>query len=110
MKILFLCTANENRSRTAEFYFQQRYPQHNIRSAGLSAKECNRSGGRLCSKELLDWADKIFVMEKKHRQRIEQYMADAYNQKITTLNIEDIYKFMEQKLIKVLAIKTGQIQ
>lgn len=109
MKILFLCTANESRSRTAEFYFQQRYPQHNIRSAGLSAKECNRSGGRLCSTNLLDWADQIFVMEQKHLQRIEHFMADIYNQKITVLNIEDIYKFMEQELIKVLEMKTAEL-
>jgi protein-tyrosine-phosphatase len=49
MNILFLCTANLHRSRTAEDYFKSLDSTHTFKSAGLSEKYCTQ----LCSVELL---------------------------------------------------------
>lgn len=105
MNILFLCTANLHRSRTAEFYFQKQWPKHCVRSAGLSEKECSRNQGRLCTPELIAWADKVFVMESHHLDRIEQNIGKSHNSKIAVLDIADIYQFMQKALIEELIRK-----
>ena len=68
MKILFLCTSNIHRSLTAEHYFRVKYPQYEFRSAGLSQKYCKKHGSKLCTTEMLEWADNVFVMEQKHTE------------------------------------------
>ena len=105
MNILFLCTSNLHRSRTAEFYFQKYWPSHNVRSAGLSQSECNRHQSRLCTEELVVWADNIFVMELAHLERIEQNLGKSHSSKITVLGIEDIYQFQQKELVETLISK-----
>ena len=102
MNILFLCTANLNRSKTAELYFASRDPVNVYRSAGLSKKECNRNGTTLCTEEMLEWADTVYVMEHTHIVRIEQYTGQRFLNKIINLNIPDIYRFGEGALIEKL--------
>ena len=85
MNILFLCTANLHRSRSAKDYFK---------SAGLSEKYCAKYGSRLCSSELLDWAEKIYVMEPQHVERITEHEGESYLAKIEILHIDDIYQYM----------------
>lgn len=106
MNVLFLCTANIQRSKTAEDLFSARYTDHNFKSAGLSKKECSRNGSTLCTEELLQWADRIYVFEQMHIERIKQHTADEYIDKIECLNIEDIYKYMQAELIQVLKQRT----
>ena len=53
MNTLFLCTANIQRSKTAEELFQALDKQNVYRSAGLSAKYVAKAGATLCSEELL---------------------------------------------------------
>lgn len=106
MNILFLCTANKNRSRTAEEYFrQQDLPYYKFLSAGLSAKECARNKSKLCSVELLEWANRVFVMEKMHQERIEEYTGSRFTDKIIVLGIEDIYSYYQPELISELNSK-----
>jgi len=100
--MLFLCTANMHRSRTAEDYFREQYPQHHFKSAGLSEKYCQKYGTRLCTIELLDWADKIYVMEHMHSERIAKYAGEQYLQKVVVLGIEDVYQYMQPELIRCL--------
>lgn len=107
MNILFLCTSNLHRSRTAEFYFQLHWPTHHVRSAGLSRKECDHHQGRMCTPELISWAEKIFVMESRHLQRIEQHLGKNHTGKVTVLGIEDIYQFMQPELIDELVGKVS---
>jgi predicted protein tyrosine phosphatase len=107
MNILFLCTSNLHRSRSAEFVFQREWPEHDIRSAGLSPKECSRRGGRLCTDELILWADKIYAMEEIHRDTVLRYSnIEVDSQKIEVLGIEDHYQFMDRGLIELLRLKT----
>lgn len=102
MNILFLCTANLNRSKTAEVYFAAKDPAHTYRSAGLSEKECGRNGTTLCTEEMMEWADVIFVMQNSHIRRIEQYTGQRFLKKIVNLDIPDVYKFGETALIEQL--------
>lgn len=100
MNILFLCTANKHRSKTAEDYFRAQCPNHRFKSAGLSQKFCEQFGTTLCSGEMLEWADRIFVMEERHKDRIAEYTGDIHLNKITILHIEDIYQHMQIELLE----------
>tara|TARA_R110000772_G_scaffold190703_2_gene301507 strand:+ start:18911 stop:19255 length:345 start_codon:yes stop_codon:yes gene_type:complete len=102
MKILFLCTANIQRSRTAEDHFRENYPEHSYKSAGLSEKYCKQHRTTVCTTELLDWADKVFAMETMHLQRIEDYAGKHYLDKVENLTIEDVYQYMQPDLVKTL--------
>lgn len=105
MKILFLCTANINRSRTAEDYFSKMVPGHEYRSAGLSEKYCTKHGTTLCSVKLLEWADLILVMESAHRERITEHTGRSFSDKIRVLDIPDLYQYMQPELITILTRK-----
>ena len=100
MNILFVCTANIHRSKTAEDIFRADAPTHNFKSAGLSQKECTRNGSTLCTIEMLKWADMVYVFESKHTDRIREYAGEEFEQKIQCLHIEDIYQYMQPALIK----------
>ncbi len=95
-KILFICSGNKLRSPTAEVYFEQQ--GYETRSAGTSRDAINVVGV-----EDLKWADQVIVMESKHKQRIQAYFPRISKyKKIRVLNIPDNYKYMDDKLIKVL--------
>jgi len=102
MNILFLCTANLHRSRSAENHFKSLESNYTFQSAGLSEKYCKKYGSRLCTVELLNWAELIFVMEPMHKKRIFEYAGDHYSDKITVLNIDDIYQYMQPELLQEL--------
>lgn len=102
MNILFLCTANLHRSRTAEDYFKSVKNSHIFKSAGLSEKYCTKYGSSLCTFELLDWAEKIYVMETFHAERIAEYADKHYLAKVEILHIDDIYQYMQPELLEKL--------
>ena len=99
MNILFICSRNKWRSPTAEAIYKNRQ-EHKIKSAGTepSAKI------RVSPKDLI-WADTIFVMEKKHRQRIiDKFPYEIKDKKIVILDIEDKYKYMDKELIEMIKL------
>jgi predicted protein tyrosine phosphatase len=107
-KVLFVCTANIQRSLTAEHYFTSFYSPSSskrvtFKSAGVSAKECKRNGSALCTVELLEWADQVFVFEQMHIDRIVEYTGQRFLHKIHNLDIEDRYQYMEEGLIRKLS-------
>jgi predicted protein tyrosine phosphatase len=106
MNILFLCTANLHRSRTAEDYFRSVNNKHVFQSAGLSEKYCKQYKTRLCNVELLEWADKIYAMEPMHVERISQHTEERYLAKIEVLDIDDIYQYMQTELLEKLKSST----
>lgn len=110
MNILFLCTSNLNRSKTAEDHFAVKDPLRVYRSAGLSEKECKRNSTTLCSEELLEWADVVFVMEDEHVRRIEQYTGQRFLDKVINLNIPDVYQYGESALIEQLEKRRQAMQ
>ena len=103
--LLFVCSANKDRSKTAEDYFSVQYPNLQFDSAGTNKKTCNQFGTNYISVEQLDWADIVFVMEQKHLKAIKEMFGNSYFNKITILNIKDVYKYGSQDLIELLKSK-----
>jgi protein-tyrosine phosphatase len=97
MNILFICSRNKKRSLTAETVFKKD-TNNSIRSAGTE------DGARIkVTEKLVNWADLIFVMEKKHKQRImSKFSHTLYNKEIITLDIPDIYEYMDEELVEIL--------
>ena len=103
--ILFICSANKDRSKTAEDYFSEIYPDLNFDSAGTNQKICFQLGTNFIHLSQLDWADSIFVMEKKHADFVNQFSDREFRNKINILRIKDIYKYNQKELIEVLEEK-----
>jgi predicted protein tyrosine phosphatase len=98
MKLLFICTANMQRSPTAEEIFKDKYE---TKSAGVSS-----SARVVLTKAALNWADIVFVMEDWQRKTIADLFPNEYLKKrIIVLDIPDIYNYMDQKLIVLLKNK-----
>ncbi|TMS93826.1 phosphotyrosine protein phosphatase [Pseudoalteromonas sp. S201] len=105
MNILFLCTANVQRSKTAQELFQAIDTSNNYKSAGLSRKYVEKAGTTLCTEELLGWADKIYIFEDFHLERIIHYTGKIHLHKITNLKIEDKYQYFQRELVLLLLEK-----
>lgn len=100
--VLFLCSANRLRSPTAEHVFAN-WPNIETDSAGLDA-----SASIVLSSEQLKWADIIFVMENRQRNRLsKKYKKHLNGQRVITLGIPDNYEYMDPVLIKLLETKAG---
>lgn len=55
------------------------------------------------SAKLIEWADLIFAMEKKHKQRlIEKFTELLADKQIIVLHIPDEYQYMDSELIEML--------
>ncbi|WP_341226997.1 protein tyrosine phosphatase [uncultured Arcticibacterium sp.] len=97
MKVLFVCSRNKWRSRTAEEIFKN---ENNlmVRSAGTEPS----ARIKVSQKHLL-WADLIFVMEKKHKQRLQtKFYEEISGKEVINLDILDDYKFMDEELVEIL--------
>ena len=96
MKVLFVCNQNENRSKTAEEIFSDKFE---TKSAGLY------NNNPLTEKQLL-WADVVVVMEDRQRTEISKRFPILYMQKkILSLDIPDLYFHNQPELIKTLKSK-----
>ena len=104
MNILFVCTANRDRSRTAEIHFQHKYTEHRFRSAGVNKFLSERHGGILVQRYMLDIADRIICAEHVHSGLIVEKFGKQYLDKIEVLKLGDTKTFMDQELIELLEI------
>jgi predicted protein tyrosine phosphatase len=97
MNVLFICSRNKWRSRTAETIFKDNQ-DHEFRSAGTE------NDARIkVNEKLIHWAEIIFVMEKRHKQRLQDRFDQLLNgKKIVILDIEDNYQYMDEELIETL--------
>jgi predicted protein tyrosine phosphatase len=99
MNVLFICSRNKWRSRTAETIFKNNQT-HTIRSAGTESEARIR-----VTEKLINWADLIFVMEKRHKERLTDRFGVLMDDKdVVILNIEDDYRYMDAELIEILRI------
>jgi predicted protein tyrosine phosphatase len=105
VNILFLCTANIQRSRTAEEVFRCLDSSNEYRSAGLSTKYTQKMGSTLCTEDMLKWADAIYVFEDMHIERIKAHTGEQYLGKITNLDIADEYEYFQRELVLLLLNK-----
>lgn len=103
--ILFVCSANKQRSKTGEDYFSTIFPNLNFKSAGTNIRLCEKEGTNPVTEDLILWADIVFVMEVKHLKLINQNTSNKYNNKVINLSIDDIYKYYQKELINILLTK-----
>jgi protein-tyrosine phosphatase len=97
MNVLFICSRNKWRSLTAETIYKN-YSKITVKSAGTEP-----SARIKISEKLVNWADIIFVMEKKHKQRLnEKFESACIDKEIIILDIADEYNYMNPELIELL--------
>jgi len=95
--LLFICSRNLWRSRTAEDIFKN-MPGYEVRSAGTQPSARIR-----VTEGLIRWADIIFVMERKHRDILQERFPVAIEDRIIRcLNIPDEFQYMDPNLIDLL--------
>jgi predicted protein tyrosine phosphatase len=96
-KLLFICSQNRWRSLTAEKMYEG-FPGYDVRSAGTEQNARIR-----VTEGHIGWADLIFVMEKRHVDRLrERFGGLVADKQIICLHIGDDYQFMNEDLIAVL--------
>ena len=96
-KVLFVCSQNRLRSRTAEEVFRDR--------EGLAV----RSAGTLpdarvpLDEGLVAWADQIFGMEDEHVEAVRtRFPAASEGKRVVALHIPDDFDFMQPELVALL--------
>jgi predicted protein tyrosine phosphatase len=105
--ILFVCSANIQRSKTAEDYFAEQYPSLEFASAGTNLKLCQKEGTNPLTEAMMLWADCVLVMEERHRKAIKTNGGARFGNKIRVLRIPDRYKYYQRELIDLLEEKAG---
>lgn len=103
LKLLFVCSQNVWRSRTAEEIFAKS-PGWQVKSAGTE------NGARIkITAGLVGWADVIFVMEKRHADRIRAGFGDILpGRRLFCLQIPDDYPYMHPDLIELLRERVAE--
>ena len=100
MNILFVCSANVDRSPTAEHIYAN-HPGLKVKSAGVG-----RDARQPVNAALLQWADVVLCMEKHHKQYIvEDFERFIAGKVIDYLDVQDIYPRMHPKLIEIITEK-----
>jgi len=99
MNVLFICSRNKWRSLTAETIYKNT-PGVKAKSAGTEP-----SARIKITAKLIDWADIIFVMEKKHRLRLaDKFPGNIINKPVIVLDIPDEYEYMDEEPVKTIKI------
>jgi predicted protein tyrosine phosphatase len=99
-KILFLCGKNRRRKS-----FRGR---DICRMDGIEVSSVGTSVEAKCkvSADLLEWADRVFVMEQSQRRYLNVHFAlTLKNKKIVCLDIPNRYGYMQPELVSVLRAK-----
>ncbi|UTW05433.1 phosphotyrosine protein phosphatase [Amphritea atlantica] len=95
--ILFICSRNQWRSPTAENVWRK-HPSLNVRSAGTSPR-----AKKTVNAKDIQWADVIFVMEEKHKNRLKAEFTRLLNHKdIQVLDVPDEYQYMDAELVDIM--------
>lgn len=102
--LLFICSRNQWRSPTGEAIWRRR-EGYAARSAGTSP-----NAKRRVSAADIAWADIIFVMEGKHRDRLKaRFNRPSSHKPLHVLDIPDEYRYMDDELIELLEVSVTAI-
>ena len=97
MNLLFVCSRNQWRSPTAEAIYK------NIDGIFVKSAGTEPSARIKINMKRLMWADIVFVMEKRHKQRLNENFRDIIAEKeLVVLDIPDEYQFMDEELIDLI--------
>jgi predicted protein tyrosine phosphatase len=97
-KILFVCTANVDRSRTAEDLYRGD-PRYEVLSAGVAS-----FASTPVTRDLLLWADRVFVMcerEDRHQTLIKLRFPEI-DRPVVDLDVEDRWRRGDPELVRRL--------
>lgn len=101
-RVLFLCSRNRLRSPTAEQVFGGRVDLE------VASAELAPDADEPVTPELLEWAEIIFVMEKRHRAALSRrFRRHTGHARILCLDIADDFDFMNPRLVKLLNARAG---
>jgi len=101
MKVLFVCTQDQIRSRTVEMLYGGR-PDLEVRSACIAPR------ARVAvTEELLQWAETTFVMDEGIRLYLQNHFASARDapKRIVCLDVPDALQHMSPVLAFTLSEK-----
>jgi predicted protein tyrosine phosphatase len=102
-QLLFICSRNQWRSPTAEALFKNS-DIYTAKSAGTSDKARVK-----ITPGLINWADCIFAMEKRHAAIIQRNYADLIaDTQLVVLHISDDYQYMDPELIDILESRLAE--
>jgi predicted protein tyrosine phosphatase len=99
-KVLMVCTGNKDRSPTAAMLVAEMCAPMWVTSAGTEPWAKNP-----VTRELVDEADVICVMEDAHRRFILERFGDAHAAKVVVLDVPDNYVCWEATLVQELKPK-----
>lgn len=97
-RILFVCTANRDRSRTAEDLYRTD-ARYEVRSAGVASFAIVP-----LTRDLLLWADRVFVMNERldqHRTLVRIRFPDV-DRPVVDLDVDDNWNRGDPTLVKLL--------
>jgi protein-tyrosine phosphatase len=100
-RILFICTANVDRSRTAEDLYRAD-PRYEVLSAGVAS-----FATQPVTRDLLLWADRVFVMcerQDRHRTLLKMRFPEV-DRPIVDLDVEDRWVRGDPQLVRRLLRK-----
>ena len=103
-KLLFICTANLQRSPTAEKLFAD-CPDIETKSAGTNALH-----GMQVTQEIIDWADMTFVMSEAKEGHLT-YLKEHFSlegKQVHDLDIPDVYMVHSKELKQALIEKVSK--
>ncbi|HEU4934937.1 MAG TPA: hypothetical protein VFT39_00685 [Vicinamibacterales bacterium] len=96
-RVLFVCRLNRHRSATAERIFCKRQDL-DVRSAGTEEDALVQVNARM-----LEWADIIFAMDPLQVEALRRmFPAHPALERVVCLDIEDVYTFLEPRLVQLL--------
>ena len=97
-RILFVCTANVDRSRTAEDLYRGD-PRYEVLSAGLAS-----FASTPVTRDLLLWADRVFVMSERHdrHQTLLKLRFPEIDRPVVDLDVEDRWARGDAELVRRL--------
>jgi predicted protein tyrosine phosphatase len=102
LKLLFVCTFNIARSSTGEDLYKNQ-PGFEAKSAGAVEDKATVP----ITKDLIDWADKIFCMENHHRATVVKMKPNSA-QKTFVLDIPDLYYRNDPRLVRLIQLKVSR--
>lgn len=95
--ILFVCSKKQWRSPTAEAIYRGD-DRISVRARGTA-----KSAVQTIRSRDVTWADAIFVMEDKHRQRIlADFPGESKFTPVHVMDIPDDYQFMDDELVELI--------
>lgn len=100
LRVLFVCTQNKVRSLTAEHLYRGR-PDLEVKSCGTA-----NFAKTQFTKELLDWAEVIFVADDSQVEFMRQKFGAAARAKpVVNLGLPDIFNYKSEALVVKLVAK-----